>query len=228
MYILHIETSTKICSVALSRGDTLLGYLYHNEGMNHTAILTPCIQQLLKSSAIHPSDLGAIAVSSGPGSYTGLRVGSSTAKAIAYSLNIPIVAVPTLSALAAAAFERYPQADLALPMLDARRNEVYTSLYDKGMNQIISIASVILEGHAINDFIPDGKTIVCCGDGAQKLNDLSLNHPNLKVDLEIQSSAIHMIGLAFKLLSTGDYSDPMHFVPYYLKPPNITQPRKLF
>lgn len=201
-------------------------WIDHPEGLNHTAVLAPSIQHLLKSAGIHPSDLGAISISSGPGSYTGLRVGGSTGKAMAYSLKIPIVAVPTLSVLASAAFGRHPEADLALPMLDARRNEVYTSLYERDMTQIVPVRSVILEGSAIDDLIPAGRTIVCCGDGAFKMIDYSLNYSNLKVDLEIQSSARHMVDLAFKLLSAGGSSDAMHLVPSYLKPPNITQQRK--
>src|SRR6187431_1856868 len=100
MYILHIETSTAVCSVALSRDRTLVAFLDLEEGMNHTAQLSPIISQLIQSASIKPTDLGAIAVSSGPGSYTGLRVGSSTAKAMAYSLGIPLIAVPTLITLA--------------------------------------------------------------------------------------------------------------------------------
>ena len=227
MYILHIETSTKICSVALSRDGDLLKYIDHQEGMNHTAILAPSIKMLLESFELKPKDLRAISVSSGPGSYTGLRVGSSTAKAMTYSLNIPLIAIPTLSSLAAAAFARYPEAELALPMLDARRNEVYTSLYNRDMDQIVTTSSVILENSVLFNLIPEDKTVICCGDGAQKLKQQQVLPSNLMVDEEIECSARHMISLVQQLLSRGEYSDPMHFVPYYLKPPNITQPGKV-
>ncbi|HUR32091.1 MAG TPA: tRNA (adenosine(37)-N6)-threonylcarbamoyltransferase complex dimerization subunit type 1 TsaB, partial [Saprospiraceae bacterium] len=127
MYFLHIETSTKICSVAISQDLELIGSLDLTEGMNHTALLAPSIEELLRLTGIQLSELGAISVSSGPGSFTGLRVGGSTAKAMAYSLQIPILAVPTLLSLAVAASKNYPEADCLMPMLDARRNEVYTS-----------------------------------------------------------------------------------------------------
>ena len=226
MFILHIETSTKICSVALSKDNQLVGFIDHVEGMNHTAILSPSIRTLLKTYSIKPSDLGFVSVSSGPGSYTGLRVGGATAKALAYSLNIPILGVPSLLALASAAFQKYPDSAFAWPMLDARRNEVFTSLYNSGMEQVIPVSSFILEYPAISDLIPAYGKVVCCGDGAFKLNDLAPALPNLIIDLEIQSSARHLISPAWSLISEGKKGDPLHFVPDYLKPPNITQSKK--
>jgi tRNA threonylcarbamoyladenosine biosynthesis protein TsaB len=225
MYILHIETSTKVCSVALSRGDVLLEYIDLHEGMNHTAMLAPSIQEVLKMAAINPGELAAISVSCGPGSYTGLRVGCSTAKSMAYSLRIPLIAIPTLSALAGVAFDHYPLAALALPMLDARRNEVYTSMFDREMNQIVPTSSVILDSSAIDSLIPAGKTVVCCGDGAWKLNEVIM--PNLTVDTRIPISARNLVGPAFKAFSEGHKSDPFHFVPDYLKPPHITSHKRL-
>ena len=226
MYILHIETSTKICSVALSRDDQLMGYIDHEEGMNHTAILSPSIRKLLKTYSIKPSDLGFVTVSSGPGSYTGLRVGGATAKALAYSLNIPILGVPSLLALASAAFQTYPDAAFAWPMLDARRNEVFTSLYNRELEQVMLISSLIIEYPSVVDLIPINGKIVCCGDGASKINDLASAFPNLGIDTVIQSSARHLINPAWSLISEGKKGDPLHFVPDYLKPPNITQQRK--
>ncbi len=224
MYILHIETSTKICSVALSR-EELIECLERTEGMNHTALLAPMISQLLKSASLQPGDLGAISVSSGPGSYTGLRVGGSTAKAMAYSLNIPLVSIPTLVSLAWSGFREYPEADFVMPMLDARRNEVYISLFDPELNEIFPTSSLILEKGSLG-FIPENKTVVCCGDGAFKLDALGLSKPHMIINEELQASARNLISPAFGLLSAKIFSDPMHFVPDYLKPPNITQQRK--
>jgi tRNA threonylcarbamoyladenosine biosynthesis protein TsaB len=225
MYILHIETSTKICSVALSRDEELIDCLERTEGMNHTALLAPMISQLLKSAYIKPGELGAISVSSGPGSYTGLRVGSSTAKAMAYSLNIPLLSIATLSALAGASFDKYPEADLALPMLDARRNEVYTALYDRTLTQLFPTTSLVLDKDAL-DFVPSEKIVVCSGDGAFKVKGMPQVPPNSIIDPDLQISARHLISPAFDLLARKEYSDPMHFVPHYLKPPNITHQRK--
>ncbi len=115
------------------------------KGMNHTAMLAPAIEAIMNEFALTPADLSAIAVSSGPGSYTGLRVGSSTVKAMAYSLGKPILAVHTLKALAKAAFDQYPDAEYALPMIDARRREVYAALFDRTLNEIWPVSSVILD-----------------------------------------------------------------------------------
>lgn len=243
MYILHIETSTKICSVALSQDGSLLSFVDEMDGSNHTSLLAPMIRDLLKSASITIKDLGAISVCSGPGSYTGLRVGGSTAKAMAYSLNIPLLSIPTLAALAWAGFKEHPEADYVLPMLDARRNEVYLNLYDRDMQELFPTSSVILDKGALS-FIPEYKKsdeentpkristksfslTICCGDGAFKLNTLHLTRPGIIVDDQILSVAQHQVSLAFRLLSARNFSDPMHFVPSYLKPPNITQPKNV-
>lgn len=224
MYILHIETSTKICSIAISHERELVGWLDLVEGMNHTALLAPAIDQLMKSKGISPSDLSAISISSGPGSFTGLRVGSSTAKAMAYSLQIPILAVPTLLALAGAVAHKYPEAELIMPMLDARRNEVYTSLFNQDLEELIPVSSLILEEGVLKDLIPVGKKAILCGDGAAKVDADSLNE-NTMIDRSIHCSAIHLVEPAHRLWMLREYRDPMHFVPFYLKPPNITTPR---
>jgi len=196
------------------------------DGMNHTALLAPAIEELLKSASLVPGDLGAIAVSSGPGSYTGLRVGSSTAKAMAYSLGRPLISVPTLMALASAAFERHPEARYAMPMIDARRKEVYSILYDRSMSEVWPVSSVILSEEFFETGIPmDGK-VICCGDGSLKIGELSSKARNLTIDATIQCRARHLIKPAMEAQGEGKYQDPLHFVPYYHKPPNITEPKK--
>jgi tRNA threonylcarbamoyladenosine biosynthesis protein TsaB len=226
MYILHIETSTSICSIALSQHQTILASEDMREGMNHAAILAPAILRMLQSANLEPADLAAIAVSSGPGSYTGLRVGSSTAKGMAYSLGIPLIAVPTLLALAKAAFERHPDAQYALPMLDARRMEVYTALYDRELNEIQPVSSVILQEEYFKNSVPSTGVVVSCGDGCLKIGELADVVKNLQVDTSIESSAAHMVSLAVDMYHKGNFRDPLHFVPSYLKPPNITEPNK--
>ncbi len=227
MYILHIETSTAVCSVALSRDQNLVAFQDMEEGMNHTARLAPAISELLHTASIKPTDLGAIAVSSGPGSYTGLRVGSSTAKAMAYSLSIPIIAVPTLLSLASAVFEKHPEAVYALPMIDARRKEVYTALYDRTLTPVWPVSSAILEESFFAEKVPGEVIIYSCGDGCLKIGDVVPAGINLKVDPEIMCSGRHLINPALDLWAAGLVEAPLHFVPYYLKPPNITQPRNL-
>ncbi len=226
MYILHIETSTKVCSIALSKDDALVAFNDMNEGMNHTSLLVPAIEQLLADEKIKPKELSAIAVSAGPGSYTGLRVGSATGKAMAYALGKPLVSVPTLMALAHAAFKQHPEAEFALPMIDARRNEVYAALYDRNLEEIWPVSSVILNEAFFLDEIPKEVNIISCGDGAVKIGVLANLVGNLTVDTNIQCSARHLISIALAQYQNGHLEDPLHFVPFYLKPPNITKAKK--
>ncbi|HQW25866.1 MAG TPA: tRNA (adenosine(37)-N6)-threonylcarbamoyltransferase complex dimerization subunit type 1 TsaB [Saprospiraceae bacterium] len=226
MYILHIETSTMVCSVALSKGKSVLDAIDLQDGMNHAALLAPTIERLLQSNSVKPSDLDAIAVCSGPGSYTGLRVGSATAKAMAYSLGKPLIAIPTLQALAQAAFDLHPEAEYALPMIDARRREVYTAIYSRSLEEVIPVSSVILTEEFFTHGIPVSGKIVSCGDGSLKIGDLASLAPGLRIDTTIICSARHMVALAADAYMKGHFEDPLHFVPHYLKPPNITEPKK--
>jgi tRNA threonylcarbamoyladenosine biosynthesis protein TsaB len=227
MYILHIETSTSICSIALSKDDELIAYRDMNEGMNHAAILAPAIQQLLNSENVLPEELTAIAVSSGPGSYTGLRVGGATGKAMAYALGKPLIAIPTLKALASAAFDQHPEARFALPMIDARRDEVYAALYDADLNELWPVSSVILNEAFFSGELPKNGQIICCGDGAAKIGGLADLAENLTIDELIRCSARHLKTLAWSQYQQGALQDPLHFVPFYLKPPNITKSKKV-
>lgn len=226
MYILHIETSTVVCSVALSKGLTLLDSIDLKDGMNHTALLAPTIQGLLKSATIKPADLDAIAVCSGPGSYTGLRVGSATAKAMAYSLGKPLITIPTLQALAHAVFDQHPEAEYAIPMIDARRREVYTAIYNRAFEEVLPVSSAILNEEFFTYGIPVSGRIVSCGDGSLKIGELASLAPGLKVDTSIICSSKHMVALAVDAYVKVKFEDPLHFVPHYLKPPNITEPKK--
>lgn len=227
MYILHIETSTSICSIALSKADEIVASRDMDEGMNHTALLSPAIEQMLAGENITPEALSAIAVSSGPGSYTGLRVGGATSKAMAYALGKPLIAIPTLQALASAAFDRHPEAQFALPMIDARRDEVYAALFDRTLDMIWPVSSVILESTFFANDLPKEGSIIACGDGALKINELADLAENLTVDTKILCSARHLHGLSRSLYARGEYQDPLHFVPFYLKPPNITKSKKV-
>lgn len=224
MYILHIETSTSVCSIALSFEKAVIDFLDLEEGMNHTALLTPAIDQLLNNNGIKPADLRGIAVCSGPGSFTGLRVGNSTAKAMAYTLGIPVIAVPTLLPLAHAARLRYPEANLLMPMIDARRQEVYTILYDRNLDVKEPVFSLVLEEAALNSLLPENSQVVCCGNGAFKVNDVP-HRRLIRVDTSLVCSAVHMVAPAHELLESEGGSDPLLYVPFYLKPPNITQQR---
>jgi tRNA threonylcarbamoyladenosine biosynthesis protein TsaB len=225
MYIIHIETSTKICSVALSRDDQVLDTLDREDQMNHTALLSPMVELLLRQNHLSVRDLGAVSVSSGPGSYTGLRVGGSTAKAMSYSLGIPLISVPTLEALSSAAFQLNGSASHALPMIDARRDEVYTTLYDREWRMLWPVQSMLINSqfHEVN--LADFERVICCGDGAFKTKPFLAGRPNLVLEEGLVCRAAHLVKPAWKRWEQNAVADPLHYVPEYLKPPNITQPR---
>lgn len=227
MYILHIETATNICSVAISLQGQVMATQERTEGMQHASMLTPMIEMLVQETGIEMKDLAAVSVSSGPGSYTGLRVGGATAKALCYSLGIPLLPVPTLMSLAAAAFARFPEAAFAMPMIDARRREVYTNIYDRSLQPQWSDSALILdEGW---DAILSGLEgeIVFCGDGARKLTDADLEGVKSIWAPDIVCSATHHVQVAKDIETKKLAADPLFFVPDYLKPPNITQPGKV-
>lgn len=226
MYILHIETSTSICSVALSQDKDLIAFEDMTDGMNHTAMLAPAVERILLSAGIGTKDLSAISVSSGPGSYTGLRVGSGTAKAMAYALHVPLIGVPTLLALARAAFDHHPEAEWALPMIDARRKEVYTILYHRSLEEKWPVRSAILDEAFFKEEINVEGKIIACGDGSLKIGSLSGLCPELRVESNILGSARHLVSPAWDAYLKEDTQNPLHFVPFYLKPPNITQSKK--
>lgn len=224
MYILHIETSTRVCSVALSQDDHVLDCEETNDGMNHAAALAPMIYNVLTRNNLVTQDLNAVSVSSGPGSYTGLRVGSSTAKALAYSLEIPMVSVPTLESLALAARELQPSASHLLPMIDARRDEVYASLYDREISIIWPDHAVKVSRQFIEEHLSGLAQVACCGDGAFKVKPYLTDFPNLVLTDEVLCSARHLVIPSWKRINKLQTEDPLHFIPRYLKPPNITQP----
>src|SRR5690606_5359039 len=209
MYILHIETSTRICSVALSRDREVLAWEDHAEDPNHAALLPLAIGRLLEKSGITPKDLGAVSVCSGPGSYTGLRIGSSTAKAMAYTLGIPLVGVPTLYALAHAALEKFPEAVFALPMLDARRKEVYTALYDRNMTELLPVSALILDTPASLAWLEPYSKVVVCGDGSPKLVEICPPGLSIISDTDLLCSARHLVGPAAERIEKGLVEDPL-------------------
>ena len=224
MYILHIETSTRVCSVALSQDDRVLDFEETNDEMNHAAVLAPMIYNLLTKNNLASKDLNAVSVSSGPGSYTGLRVGSSTAKALAYSLEIPMISVPTLEALALAAKELMPSASHLLPMIDARRDEVYASLYDREISIIWPDHAARVNRQFIEENLAGLDQVACCGDGALKVKPFLTDFTNLVLTDEVLCSARHLVVPALLRIDKLQTEDPLHFIPRYLKPPNITQP----
>lgn len=226
MYFLHIETATPICSVALSRENEWIAGRSDAGGMKHASNLAPMIRETMEEAGIAMKQLSGITVSSGPGSYTGLRVGVATAKAIAYSLKIPMVGVSTLEALAWAAKTNNQLTSYFLPMLDARRMEVYCALFDDQVSPVWEEQAVVVDDAFISKLEDIQAPIVVCGDGAMKLKSRLAGLENVTMDEEISCDARHLIQPGWELLKGDTRSDVFHFTPTYLKAPNITTPKK--
>ena len=153
--ILCLDTATDICSVALTRAAQVVAYRENGDGNSHARILLPFVEEVLKEAAVKPQELAAVAVSMGPGSYTGLRIGTSTAKGLCYALEIPLIAIPTLQIIAAGASKNLPAThDVTFcPMLDARRMEVFTALYDRNLQPLNDVAAVIVDENTFAELL---------------------------------------------------------------------------
>ena len=211
--ILNIETSENVCSVAISKNGELIAKKEDAEGMSHAKLLAKFVDDILKENKIQPSDLSAVAVSKGPGSYTGLRIGVSFAKGLSYGLNIPLISVGTLEALANAASKKHNT--LICPMIDARRMEVYTALFDNDLTEIEKVTAEIIDENYKQELLKD-KKIVFCGSGSKKFEEV-LNSNNAIFDFEIQPSAVNMIDISEKKFLEKSFEDSAYFEPFYLK-----------
>ena len=215
--ILHIETSTTVCSVALARDGVVLSNREENKDYSHSAVISSFITQCLDDGNIHYPNLDAIAVSKGPGSYTGLRIGVATAKGICFATGKPLLAINTLQAMAAHFQFLHPGITDALlcPMIDARRMEVYTALFNSKLDFIEETNARIISNNSFSSRL-DTTKIIFFGDGMAKCRDL-LQHPNA-IFIENQfPSASGMIHLAEKSYNSQKFEDIAYFEPYYLK-----------
>lgn len=226
VYILHIESSSTLCSVALSDGEKLIALKELNAGYTHAENLHVFINELLHEQKLVPSQLQAVSVSSGPGSYTGLRIGFSAAKGLAYALSIPLIVVETLKVLASLAVKAYPNADLYCPMLDARRMEVYTAVYTKGLDLYIAPNALVLDEQSVSNLQIDGKAICFFGDGMPKAKTLLQALPSAHFIEEIQSGSEAMITLAYQKFLDKDFADTAYAEPFYLKDFFFTSSKK--
>lgn len=224
-YLLHIESSSTVCSVAISNDDKLIAIKELNNGYTHAENLHVYIEQLLKEVSLQAKDLSAISVSSGPGSYTGLRIGFSAAKGLAYALQIPIITVDTLKALSAIAINKANKEAFYCPLLDARRMEVYTALYDNNLNETLSVRALVLNEESIQVF-NQNKNIYFFGDGMLKAKNLFQTLPNIYFIENITASASSMIGLAFQKYKVQDFADIAYVEPNYLKEFFFTSAKK--
>ncbi|WP_316847510.1 tRNA (adenosine(37)-N6)-threonylcarbamoyltransferase complex dimerization subunit type 1 TsaB [Pedobacter psychrodurus] len=223
--ILQIETATAVCSVALSiNGETIS--FKEEQGQNlHAANLTLFIDEVLKTAGVSYKDLDAVAVSKGPGSYTGLRIGVSTAKGLCYALNKPIIAIETLEMMAAGFLTENPDyMGLICPMIDARRMEVYTSIFDPSLNILIPTEAKIIDETSFADFIAQ-QPITFLGDGAAKCAEV-LSHHNARFNPSNFNSATYMSRLAAEAFDKGNFEDVAYFEPFYLKDFVVTASKK--
>ena len=221
-YILNIETATKNCSVALAKdGQTILCKEIAEEGYSHAERLHVFIEEIIQEAGICFQDINAIAVSQGPGSYTGLRIGVSAAKGLCYALNIPLIAVDTLQVLA---LQAKVAEGLIVPMLDARRMEVYSAIFNAKLEKQRDVqAEIITE----NSFENSSETIYFVGDCAEKCKTV-LTQPNFVFLEEVKyPSAKEMSALSFSKFQNSDFEDVAYFEPYYLKDFMITTSKKV-
>lgn len=214
--ILTIETSTDVCSVALAKSRNDITTKMVHEPNAHAAHLTPLIESILKEAGVEPRELQAIAVSSGPGSYTGLRIGASTAKGMCYALSIPLIAVPTLDVLTYALLRDNAEAEIAVPMIDARRMEVYTQATTRNGERLMAVTPLVVDETAYAEILASGKRVVFGGNGAMKCSEV-IKAPNATFVSGIETLARDMVDLAYDRLEAGQTESVAYFEPFYLK-----------
>jgi len=225
MYLLYLETSTKLCSVALSKEDKLIASRRSlEEGYTHAENLHRFIDECLKEAGIKPTDLKAIVVSKGPGSYTGLRIGVSAAKGLAYALDIPLISLESLEVIAAAAQQSNPDFDLYLPMIDARRMEVYTAAYSPKLEIVAGINALVVDEDDFEDY--SGKRVAYFGDGAEKCREI-LDAKAWSFIPGIDADARYMLSAGLNKYNSQEFENTAYFEPFYLKEFIAGKPKKL-
>ena len=217
--ILYIETATDVCSVALSRGTEIIGLKEEAGGNNHAKNLLPFVDEVLKQSGVSMSEINGVAVSIGPGSYTGLRIGVSTAKGIAYTAGIPVMAISTLESIAQGAKQLWSETSTEsvqiVPMIDARRMEVFTTRFDYDMQPLEDVSAKIVDENTFAKLLSEQK-VLFCGNGMPKCRELLSAFPNACF-IDAPISAKNMLPTALKKWQNNDFEDVAYFEPFYLK-----------
>ena len=218
--ILCLETATPVCSVALNESCCTIA-LRETEGQNaHSEKITNFIHEVMDVAKIDYKQLDAVAVSKGPGSYTGLRIGVSTAKGICYAADLPLMAIDTLEAMAYGMKMKLGSQitgnDILIPMIDARRMEVYAAIFDANLNKINDTAALVIDENSFADLSKDHH-LWLFGDGAPKLGKVFENQANISIVDGFKPSAAFMLPLAEKALREHDFVDVAYFEPFYLK-----------
>ena len=219
-YILQIETSTTNCSVAISKNGETIALKEVSNGYSHAENLHVFVKDALAENKLDYSDLDAIAVSKGPGSYTGLRIGVSTAKGLCFSLDIPLIAIETLEVLA---HQINMDQGFIVPMIDARRMEAYTKVFDANFNEVRAIEAQILDNQSFDVFLKQGK-ITFVGNKTEKTQEV-IQHENAMF-INSLPSAKEMSSLAYDKYKKNDIEDVAYFEPYYLKDFLVTPAKK--
>ena len=223
--ILNIETATKNCSVSISDKGNLLAISEINEGkFSHAEKLHTFILEVLKESGTAMKQLDAIAISKGPGSYTGLRIGVSAAKGLCYALEKPLISIPTLDSIARQVSLK--KGTFVVPMLDARRMEVYSAIFDHDYTQIRETEAEIIDDNSFQELLATG-TVYFVGDGAEKCR-VHIKHDNARFLSDIYPSAKEMAMMSAEKYDTSDFEDVAYFEPFYLKDFVAGKPKKYF
>lgn len=221
--ILNIETSSPVCSVCLAKDGKMLGMKETSEEKSHASLLTVFVNELLDENNLKITDLDAVSVSEGPGSYTGLRIGVSTAKGICFGIDKPLIAISTLDALAYAVSKNISEKVLLCPMIDARRMEIYTTFYNSKAERISEIMPVIVDENSFLDELKNNK-IVMFGSGAEKCK--SVFKTNVEFIDNITPSSSCMCQLSEKAFKENKFVDVAYFEPFYLKEFMVTTSKK--
>lgn len=219
MLIIQIETATAVCSVALSDAGKTIHHIDIDEPNVHASKLTRLVEKVMAETESSLSSLDAIAVSKGPGSYTGLRIGVSSAKGLCYGLEIPLIAIDSLYSLAHG-YQKFHRSlspeTLLYPMIDARRREVYTAVYDSSLTLKVPTRAEVIGDDFFND-ISETNSVVLFGDGADKFSDIFSSKDQISVVNGFRQSADYLSEPAFQAFEQSDFEDVAYFEPFYLK-----------
>lgn len=216
--ILHIETSTKVCSVALSEDGTCIFDKADMDGPSHAVLCGVFVEEALSFANSHAIPVDAVAVSAGPGSYTGLRIGYSMAKGVCYGMNIPLISLPTTEVMAVPVLlyhEEVEEDALLVPMIDARRMEVYSTVYDRRLKAVRGTQADVVESDTYDRYLERGP-VYFFGDGADKVRSV-IAHPNARFLPDVRPLARHMFPLAEGRLARRELTDVAYSEPFYLK-----------
>ena len=212
--IILIETSTALCSVAMAEDGAVTAYKESSAPKAHASLTAVFIDEILKEKGLTMSDCNAVCVTMGPGSYTGLRVGVSTAKGLCFGSGLPLIAVGTLDTLVAQASGQMGNARYIIPMVDARRMEVYTAIFSPERKQITETAPMIIDENSFAEQLAEGE-VLFIGDGAGKCADV-IKHPNAKF-IQCNPQASAMLSPAMAAYKEKRFEDVAYFEPFYLK-----------